>query len=421
MALEKIDKVYEDALASGQLPGASVFAGDKNGRPIPPTSSTDRTNQVLGKLLYTKSFGKSSLKPGKDEPFTDSTIAAIASLSKLMTSVAVLKAVEQGILNLDADVRHTIPSMGQYGIITSFDDEKNTASFEPDSTPITLRMLLCHTSGHEYEWMNPLLGKWRASRNEIPWSDPTVESKAAIPLIFKPGTNFSYGAGNDWAGHIVATAAGTTLEEFMRQYIWTPLGIEKDISFWPKKNPDMHRRIADLVTFSENGDPPAVDAAGFDILFGGEECLGGGRLFCSAKAYYTFLSAVFRRDSRLLKPGSYEELFRPQLDSTTEQRFNEYLASSPVRTQFLCLGIPHSVKKNWSFAGMICLDAQEGRFNKGTIFWAGVPCCMWWMDFKAGVCGTAVCQVLPPMHPTVVALHEEFQGGVLEMVTEWGM
>jgi CubicO group peptidase (beta-lactamase class C family) len=358
----------------------------------------------------------SSLKAGKhQQPFDDSTICAVASLSKLMTSVAVLKAVEQGKLDLDANVRSTFPMMGRYGVITGFDEEKNVAVFEPDSTPISLRMLLCHTSGHEYDWLSPLLGKWRASRNEIPWSGPTVEDKSALPFVFAPGTNFAYGGGHDWAGKAVAVATGATLEEFMREHIWKPLGIEGDVSFFPKKNPDMHQRMADLSTLDEKGEPPAVDAADFDILFGGTDCLGGGGIFSTPKAYYTFLSAVLRRDERLLTPGSYDELFRPQLDEKAEQAFNDYLVSSPVHTQFFALGIPHSVRKTWTFAGMLCLDKQEGRFEEGTVFWAGVPNCVWFMDQKAGVCGTAVCQLLPPLHPPIVALHDQFQRRVLEM------
>ncbi|KAK4109361.1 beta-lactamase/transpeptidase-like protein [Canariomyces notabilis] len=305
--------------------------------------------------------------------------------------------------------------MGQYGIITAFDDETNSASFKPDSTPITLRMLLTHTSGNEYDWMNPLLMKWRASRNEMPWGGPTVEDKAAIPLAYVPGTSWAYGPGHDWAGKAIHLATGLTLEEFMRRHMWTPLGIENDTSFWPKTNPAMKGRLADLSTLNEKGEPPAVDDPTWDMLRGGTECLGGAGVFTSAQAYYTFLSAVFRRDPRLLKEESYTELFRPQLDSTAEQALNEYLALSPAHTQFLALGIPHTVRKTWCLAGLLCLDGQEGRFKKGTTFWAGVPSTVWFMDHEAGICGTALCQILPPMLPAVIKLHEEFQRGVLAM------
>lgn len=334
-----------------------------------------------------------------------------------MTSVAVLKCVELGILNLDQDVRPLLPELGKHGIIHSFDDDKNEAVLVPDSTPVSTRMLLTHTSGHEYDWLSPLLGKWRASRNEEPWTGPTVAHKSALPLVFPPGTGFAYGAGHDWAGKVVEVVSGMTLEVFMREHLWAPVGIENDVSFYPKTSASMKERMADISTLSEKGEPPAVDAPFFDILFGGTDCLGGAGIFTSAAAYYKFLSAVFQRDSRLLKAESYEELFRPQLDEKLEQAFNDYVVTSPAHTQFLALQIPVSeVRLTWSLAGMIAKEGVKGRFEKGTTFWAGVPSCVWFMDHEAGVCGTALCQILPPLHPAIVSLHVEFQRGVLEMV-----
>lgn len=357
------------------------------------------------------------MKEGVDRPFTEDTICAIASMGKLMTSVAVLQCVEDGTLELDNDVRPLLPEMGKYGVITGF-DEDDEAIFEPDSTPISLRMLLSHVSGHEYDWFNPLLGKWRASRNEQPWTGPTIESKSALPLVCKPGARFTYGAGHDWAGKLVQIATSSTLEDFMRARIWKPLGVENDISFYPKTKASMKDRMADISTLNEKGEPPAVDAPTFDILFGGTDCFGGGGLFASPKAFYTFLSAVHRRDPKLLAPASYDELFRPQLDERLEQTFNEYIASSPAHRNFLGLRIPDSVRKTWSFAGLVAKEAQDGRFGSGTSLWAGVPSAVWFIDHAAGICGTACCQILPPLHPPIVALHEEFQRMVFEKVQE---
>ncbi|KAL7621648.1 hypothetical protein AAE478_008975 [Parahypoxylon ruwenzoriense] len=394
-----VDKVYQEAIESGLLPGVSLLAGDKN-----------------GKIIYAKSLGKASLKEGDDRPFTEDTICAIASMSKLMTSVAALQCVEEGTLGLDKDVRPLLPEMGKYDIITGFDDEKNEGIFEPDSTPITLRMLLSHVSGHEYDWFNPLLGKWRASRNEQPWTGPTIESKSALPLLCKPGTRFTYGTGHDWAGKLVQIATGSSLEDFMRARIWEPLGIENDISFYPKSKKSMKDRMADISTLNEKGEAPAIDLPTFDILFGGTDCLGGAGLFSSAKAYYTFISAVLRRDPRLLRPTSYDELFRPQLDEKLELTFNEYIMSSPAHTNFLGVRVPDSNRRTWSFAGLISKEAQSGRFERGTTFWAGFPSTVWFIDHATGICGTALCQILPPLHPEIVKLHEEFQRGVFEMV-----
>jgi hypothetical protein len=68
------------------------------------------------------------------------------------------------------------------------------------------------------------------------------------------------------------------------------------------------------------------------------------------------------------------------------------------------------------FAGMVCLRGQQGRFEKGSTFWAGVLSVEGFMDHEVGNCGTALCHIPPPVHPAVMALHKEIQRGVLEMV-----
>ena len=330
--------------------------------------------------------------------------------------MAVLQCVEDGKLDLDEDIRPMIPKIGKHGIITGFDDEQGSAILKPDNTPITLRLLLSHTSGHEYEWLNPYLTKWRALRNEPPLGGPTVEGKSALPLVFAPGTGFAYGAGHDWAGRLVEVATGSSLEDFMRKRIWAQLGIENEMSFFPKTKENMRDRIADISTLDKEGKPPAVDAPEFDMLLGATECHGGAGVYTSAKAYYTFLTAVLRRHPMLLTPSSYAELFRPQLDEQREQALNDYIALSPDHTNFLGLQILPSVRKTWSFAGLVAKEAQPGRFNEGTVMWAGVGSTMWFIDSQAGVCGTAFCQIVPALHPSVVALHAQFQSGVFEVV-----
>lgn len=330
-------------------------------------------------------------------------------MTKLITSIAVLQCVEDGTLDLDADVKVLLPEIGKYGVMTGFDEEKNAAVFEPNYTPITLRMLLSHTSGHEYDWSSPLLLKWRASRGEAPWSGPTVEQKSVLPLVYTPGTGWSYGAGHDWAGKAIEVATKSSLDTFMRARIWKPLGIENDAGFFPETIESMKGRMADISTLNEKGEPPAVDSGGFDPRGGCVECLGGAGVFTSARAHYTFLSAVLRRDPKLLTPASYAELFRPQLDERCEQVLNDYIASSTLRTQYLGMQVPAFVRKTWSFAGLVAKEAQEGRLEPGTALWGGFPSCGWFIDRETGICGTAVCQIIPPMHPAVMALHEEFQ------------
>jgi CubicO group peptidase (beta-lactamase class C family) len=312
--------------------------------------------------------------------------------------------------------------MSQHGIIVGFDEENNRGIFEElDNTPITLRMLLSHTSGHEYDWINPLLGKWRASRNEVPWSGPTVEHKSATPLVWKPGTGFGYSSGHEWAGKLVEIRTGTSLEDFMRTRIWEPLGIQGDMSFHPRDRAGMRDRMATLSTLGEGGAPPAADLPGFGILLrGATESLGGAGLYGSSRAYHIFLAALLRRDPRLLSPASHDELFRPQLDShpAVERNLNEYFDRLPPHLEFLGSRLPAGSRRTWSLAGLVAREAQPVRCGAGTAFWVGAPGLAYYVDREAGVCGSAFCQVLPP--EAVAGLHEEFQRGVYRMMMAAG-
>ncbi|KAF2864801.1 beta-lactamase/transpeptidase-like protein [Massariosphaeria phaeospora] len=118
------EQAYTQALDNKTLPGYALIAGDKDGT-----------------ILYSKADGVASLKASSNPnpPFQLDTICAIASMTKLLTSVACLQAVEAGIVELDASVAEILPEVGMYGIITGFDEEKNEGVFERCENAVTLR------------------------------------------------------------------------------------------------------------------------------------------------------------------------------------------------------------------------------------------------------------------------------------------
>jgi CubicO group peptidase (beta-lactamase class C family) len=84
-------------------------------------------------------MGQKSLREGKEGPFEMDTVLAVASCAKLMTAVAVLQCVEDGILDLDKPVSYLLPEVGSYGIIKDWDEATNQAITTPNTVPITLR------------------------------------------------------------------------------------------------------------------------------------------------------------------------------------------------------------------------------------------------------------------------------------------
>ncbi|RYP09950.1 hypothetical protein DL765_008264 [Monosporascus sp. GIB2] len=195
--------------------------------------------------------------------------------------------------------------MGKYGVITSFDDDKSSATFAPDSTHINLRMLLSHTPGHEYDWLNGLLGKL--------WD---IAQRGALDGTYDR-----------------AQARYTS-----RAHAWN------------RCRNGRHEQVR------SEWEPPAMGASDYDIMFGATDCIGGGDVYRSTKGYYTFLSAVLGRDPKLLTSRSHDELFRPQLNKECEQALNDYVALSPAHTNFLGQRIPSSVRKTWHLRNNIFVN-----------------------------------------------------------------
>jgi CubicO group peptidase (beta-lactamase class C family) len=101
--------------------------------------SSNRTPHNTGNVLYSKADGVASLREGSVASFELDTVIWLASMTKLITSVACLQAVESGLVDLDAAVEDILPEVGKYGIMTGFDDEKNEGIYEKHKTSITLR------------------------------------------------------------------------------------------------------------------------------------------------------------------------------------------------------------------------------------------------------------------------------------------
>lgn len=202
-----------------------------------------------------------------------------------------------------------------------------------------------------------------------------MSQKTCMPLLFQPGTSWLYGTSMDWVGQLIERVnGGETLDAYMRKSIWDPLGM-KNISFFPKEHPEMMEKLADLSALGPDG--KAIDFSHFDITYGAKECIGGGGIYTSVEEYMKLLQAVIREDTALLKPESYVELFKPQLDETCKKALNDLLLNDEgYRVICNCMAPPEA-RKNWCFAGLLIEDEQLGWFKKNTIVWGGLPCLIW--------------------------------------------
>ncbi len=187
-ATEKIDSIGNELIKTGKALGFSIAVLHKRD------------------TLYANGFGFRDIN--KDKPFTSETIFQIASVTKFITSIAVLKLVDKGKLSLDTKVSTILPS---YPI-------------KADGDRITVRHLLNHTSGiKEYGFIADSILADKAGNID---SKVLFETFNHLPAEFKPGSNFSYtNSGFLLLSLIIEEVSGKSYRDFIKEEVCEPLGL----------------------------------------------------------------------------------------------------------------------------------------------------------------------------------------------------
>ncbi|KAL8961481.1 MAG: hypothetical protein Q9183_005304, partial [Haloplaca sp. 2 TL-2023] len=306
---ESIETSFHEAIEAGKINGAVICATDAEGHSI-----------------CNKAFGARTLLSGEKVPQRLDDVVFLASGTKLITTVAALKCVEQGLLTLNGDLSSIIPELAAKQIITGFSDDGETPQLEPAKQPITLEMLLTHTSGISYSFTDPLLTKWCEKFDSHNDSPRPVEEAFPYPLAFQPGTSWMYSVGLEWAGKAIERVTGRTLGENVQQFLCDPLGIS-DAQFYPVTREDLRSRLVDL-------NPQDPKASGRAVVGGRSEVnestrgdFGGHGLFMPASSYIKVLHSLLANDGKLLKPTTVNDMFQDHLGQEASAGYRAALAS----------------------------------------------------------------------------------------------
>jgi CubicO group peptidase (beta-lactamase class C family) len=209
--LEAITAFFTNEVATGKLPGAVVLV-QQHGRP-----------------LYLKSFGMQDVRTGT--PMSPDTIFAIHSMTKPITCLAAMMLVDEGKLALNDPLSKYIPSFAKVkvGQETKMKNGMSAVELVPPIHPITILDLMRHTSGISYSYIG---ANWvEKAYSEANLFAGYVDNKefaeriAELPLSRQPGTLWRYGHSTDVLGRVIEVVSGQTLYEFMKQRIFTPLGM----------------------------------------------------------------------------------------------------------------------------------------------------------------------------------------------------
>ncbi|WP_413630307.1 serine hydrolase domain-containing protein [Novosphingobium sp. KCTC 2891] len=273
--LDRIETLlHERYVSRGKLPCADVLVA-RDGQPV-----------------YRATMGHAR---ADGTPAAPDTIYRIASMTKPLTSIAVMMLVEEGLIALEDPVTKVIPEFAGLGVYTGGGGE---APFMPPRAAHAMRLvdLLTHMSGLTYGIQNRtnVDAAYRKGRLDghasLPGNDHFIAELAKLPLEFAPATGWNYSVSTDVLGVIVARLSGMSLGEFFQTRIFDPLGMSDTGFHCP---PGKLHRLADAWTYIPGKAPELLDKAETSNLARAPRFeSGGGGLLSTLADYHRFAAAL---------------------------------------------------------------------------------------------------------------------------------
>lgn len=348
--LRRIGEALRREVEAGQIPGAVI--GIMRG----------------GKLAHLEAVGHRD--PAAKAPLETDAIFSIASMTKAMTSTAIMCLVEEGRLLLADPVSKYLPPLAGLKVA-----EPGGTTRAPKQLP-TIQDLLRHTSGLTYRdrgttpahALYPGSSVWAAERMS---KDDTIAALAKAPLLFDPGSDWEYGFSTDVLGFVVEAVTGKALGSFLQERVWGPLGMT-DTSFALPAAKRSRYALALGKDPLTGGDNPAIHH-GTDKTQKWES--GGGGAVSTASDYLRF-AEMLRRGGEL---GNAKVLGRGTVALMTADHlpasFNNMIADKmdPAATGY-GFGLGFAVRRQDGIAAM--------AGSAGDYYWSGVYGTYFWVDPK---------------------------------------
>lgn len=383
--LSRIDRVIRENIDQGKIAGAIGFIARD------------------GKIIYNKAFGYSDLKT--KTPMKTDDIFRIASQTKAITSVAVMMLFEEGKLLLDDPVSNYIPSFAKPLVLDKFNPADSSYTTVPAKREVTLRDLLTHTSGIDYAVIGSPYMKAIYAKAGIPVGfeggnlllQTEIAKLGKLPLAHQPGERFTYGLNTDVLGAVVEKISGKPLDQFFRERIFEPLGMNDTYFFLPAVK---QSRLVPIYTYNEKGKLQPLEHYGAITadypVRKGTYFSGGAGLSSTTADYAAFLQM-------LLNKGEYNGK-RLLARRTVELMTSNQIGDLNVRLNKFGLGFEITTEQ-----GQAKLGVSEGSFS-----WGGYFGTTYWVDPKEKL----VCLLFTQQSPLKSDLHDKFRASVYQALND---
>jgi methyl acetate hydrolase len=378
-----VDQVLIRAVDAGVTPGVVALAADEAG------------------VIYAGAFGARAV--GQDLAMGLDTVVVLASMTKVVTSVAALQLVEQGRVGLDEPLRRHLPDLAAVQVLAGF-DAAGTPRLRSPHRPITLRHLLTHTAGFAYHIWNPDILRYHGYAG-IPTIDEGKKACLTIPLACDPGERWEYGISTDWVGQMVEHVSGQSLDDYVRQHILNPLGMG-DTGY--VIGADQRSRLAGMHARQPDG---SLQPLPTEESPQPEFWEGGGGLYSTGPDYLRLLRMLLGGGQldgvRILQPETVTEMSRNQIGALTVGALTTALPEVSNTVEFF----PGMVKQ-WGLCAMITTQASPAGRAAGSLAWGGIANTYFWIDPTRRVTGVLLTQILPFADAGVLNLFAQFERAI---------
>jgi CubicO group peptidase (beta-lactamase class C family) len=349
------------------------------------------SGKLAGVEVIVNRRGRTVFHLARNTPAQPDTIYRIYSMTKAMTSVAIMMLYEDGHFQLDDPISKWLPAFANQRVFTG--GGYGATITEPAVRDITFRDLLTHTSGLTYGFMmaTPIDAAYRAKGIELPGTEKPLSEiinlLAAQPLIAQPGAEWNYSLSTDVLGHLVAVISGQPFDQFLRDRIIGPLAMHDTDFFVPATKIN---RFAACYMRGEDGALKLIDDPEKSRYLASPKApSGGGGLVSTGRDYMRFCQMLLGKgalgDVRLLGRKTVELMTMNHLDG-----------------DMAAMGQPRFSEANFHGIGFglgfsVMLDPAKAQIagTPGECAWGGMASTAFWFDPKEDMAVVMMTQLVP--------------------------
>ena len=330
-----------------------------------------------GELAHLSAMGSMDRERGK--PMAIDTIFRFYSMTKPITSVALMQLHERGMFQLTDPVSRFIPQWRDLQVMSS-GEYPNFETTAPER-PMSVRDVLSHQSGLTYGFMEGALEQaynradvYNAGTMRGRDLQSMIDRLADLPLKFSPGDQWNYGVSTDVCGYLVEKISGQRFDEYLQEQIFEPLGmVDTGFDVPPEKidrfaanyerGPDKQLRLLDDPAASHYGEPQTFFS-------------GGGGLVSTAQDYHRFCQMLLNGGEldgeRLLGPKTIELMTMNHLPNGEDLSQRALGTFSETANDGVGFGL--------GFAMIVDIPRTQNVGSIGEYYWGGAASTIFWID-----------------------------------------